>query len=94
MSLERKQKLYSIPGTGVETFSKSFVNGDLLTGDVLVVEHHMDVEFPAVEVFDGSKNRVDPSLYTVNCPDGEKVVLDFTGLTPLAGMWHVRVIGG
>ena len=93
MTLDRKQKLYSIPGKGeVESFSMSFENADLL-GNILSVEHRLDVWHPVVVVYNQSNVMVDPASLTITCPDSNKILVDFGGAIA-AGSWHVRVIGG
>lgn len=93
MTLDRKQRLYSITGKGeIESFSMSFENADLV-GNILVVEHRLDVWHPVVVVYNQFNVMVDPSVLTITCPDSNKVLVDFGGPI-MAGSWHVRVIGG
>ena len=86
-----KQKMYDIPGLRAETFLKSYLNADLI-GTVIVVEHHMDIWYPSVTVYNEIGAVVDPASLTITCPDSNKVLVDVGG--PISGKWHVRVIGG
>lgn len=98
--LDSKQKLYGIPGKGeIQTFMMHFGQEDLI-GNILVVEHRMDVLFPLVAVYDNLNQilEIDPTGtpgvdINVICPDSNKILVDFTGFAPLPGEWHVRVIG-
>ena len=86
-----KQKMYDIPGLRAETFLKDYKATDQV-GTLIVVEHHMDIWYPSITVYNNSNVMVDISSLTITCPDSHKVLIDVGG--PITGKWHVRVIGG
>lgn len=99
-NLDKKQQIYGISGKGeIQTFLMRFTQADLL-GNILVVEHRLNVEFPIVAVYNELNQIIEIDPYgsvgvdvIVSAPDSNKILLDFTGFAPLPGLWHVRVIG-
>ena len=93
MDLDRKREMYEIPGTGKESYARSFINADLVTG-VLTVNHNLNQKWPVVVVYNDAAVPVmiiPDEVYAVN---ENRVQIDLTSYGAITGVWYVRVIGG
>jgi len=100
MALDIKQRLYGIPGAGIETYFAKFTNANLVA-NVLYVNHKINQSYPAVAVYDNTDKQIIPDeivgplvggAVTGNNPN--RISIDLTSFSPIVGIWKVRVVGG
>ena len=92
VDLDRKQKMYSIPGAGVEAAFTKFTLNDLI-GNIFYFNHKLECKYPIVAVYDNSDKQIGPT--EVVPIDENRLQIDLTGVMPLAGeTFKVRAIGG
>lgn len=73
----------------INSYLLSFQNGDLVANQ-LIVQHNLRVEFPQVVVYDENNKMALPD--DIAWLDEDRVALDLTSFTPIAGIWHTRII--
>jgi hypothetical protein len=76
------------------TTGKSYVmtfSNDNIVANMLTVDHNFNRQYVSVTVFDNLNSITSPTAVTAT--NSNSVTVDFTGLTPLTGSWHVFVRG-
>jgi len=92
-TLDRTKQMFDVPGTGRETYTEHFSNADLVLG-VLTVNHMLKQLYPVVVVYNNAANPVQvlpDFVYSINT---NRIQVDLSSYGVIAGVWHVRVIGG
>jgi hypothetical protein len=89
--LEENDLLITGGGGGVQEFSMSFVNADLVAG-VLSVNHALNSQLVGVTVMRDTLKQVHPD--DVTFVDANNLELDLTLFGAIPGTWVVRVQGG
>lgn len=74
------------------TAARTFVDGDL-AANVLTFNHGLGVQHVTYAIYDNNGDSVELVSGRVTATDGNNLDADFTGLTPLAGTWTIRVVG-
>jgi hypothetical protein len=95
MDLDRKTRLYGIPGAGVETVFVRVVKTDLVPGNLYMFHHKLDCKYPVIVVYDDTDKQIVPDFCTII--DDNHCVLDFTsfmGIWPAGAYYKVRAVGG
>jgi hypothetical protein len=93
MDPDRKKEMYEIPGTGKESYARSFINADLVVG-VLTVNHHLNQKWPVVVVYNSDNPPVQILPDFIYVADENRVTVDLSSYGVIVGVWYVRVIGG
>lgn len=94
VDLDRKQKMYGIPGAGIETAFKKFLKTDLVA-NIFYFDHKLECKYPIVAVYDDADKMIVPD--EVIPIDENRCMVDLTSFT---GAWvsgyafKVRAIGG
>lgn len=91
VDLDRKQKMYGIPGAGVETAFAKFKNADLV-GPIFYFDHKLNTKYPVVVVYNDVDQLISPDA--VIAIDENRCTVDLTGVAPISGYYKVRAIGG
>lgn len=73
----------------VKFFNESIANSDL-TGGKVSLEHNLRVEYPIVQIYDNDGYQIIPT--EIKSIDENTIEIDFSGYTPLSGIWRIRII--
>ena len=88
----RGSEVESIGDYTVGGYSTSFDNGDLGSGNILTVNHNLNVNYPIVVIYDNNDKVIEPD--EIEYTDNNNVDIDLNSFVPLTGTWHVRIVGG
>jgi len=91
---DRKQKMYGIPGAGIETAFKKFLKTELVA-NIFYFDHKLDTMYPIVVVYDDADKMIVPDK--VIPIDENRLTIDltsFTGAWVSGNAFKVRAIGG
>ena len=78
-------------GTTASSYTTSFVDADLDSVNILVVNHSLGASYPHVVIYDNNEELV---LASVEYIDTNTVHIDFDPVAPISGTWNVRVSVG
>ena len=75
---------------GATVYRRDFDDGDLAT-DILAVTHNLNKRYPHITVWRNTNIEVNDDLILGTATGVDGLTIDFTGLTPLTGTWHLIV---
>lgn len=82
-------KLKIVGNISQQVYELSFANNNVAL-DILKVNHNENTFTPIVQLFDNSNFQIFPT--DIRAIDTNTLEIDFTGLTPIVGVWKVKVV--
>jgi len=73
-------------------YGETFVDADLDSGNLLVVNHNLGTQYNIVAVYDENDNIVIPD--EIEATDTNNTTLDFSSFGTISGTWKVRISAG
>jgi hypothetical protein len=76
-------------GGSVASYSRTFVNADLSTGQIGIA-HALGIKLVVCQVYDNTDRMIIPDAILLN--DINSLTIDLTSFAPLTGTWSVKVV--